>query len=184
MTGQQISTTAEIPDPWVFVEVVDGRVATLQFDRASLGRDREPDLADAVTRATNVALAQQAAELLTLPDAGGDTGRERVLAFLDTVPGATPTPSGARTRDGQPAVGETSARIVDGLVDALWIDATLLDRSHPLDAEDAIRRALNEALERYEATFEDAVAAIDPSDQSPSWAGLALSIDRIERGLL
>lgn len=184
MNSEPIRSVAELPDPWVFVEVIDGRVTTLQFDRASLGRDREPDLADAVTRATNRALTRQATELLTPSDGDVDSDRDRVRDFLGALMGEAPPTSGAGSRDREPASGETSARVVDGLVDALWIDATLLDRSHPLDAEDAIRRALNEALERYEATFVDAIAAVDQADQSPGWAGLARSIDRIERGLL
>ena len=147
MTSQPISTTAEIAAPWVFVEVTDGRITTLQLDRTSLDRDR-------------------------------------VLTFLGTVLGDTPSPSGTRSRDGEPTASETTARVVDGVIEALWIDPTLLDRSRPFDAENAIRVALNDALERYETTFVDAVAAVDPTDQSPSWDALALDVDRIERGLL
>ncbi|SHJ97305.1 hypothetical protein SAMN02745244_03680 [Tessaracoccus bendigoensis DSM 12906] len=183
MTSQPISTTAEIAAPWVFVEVTDGRITTLQLDRTSLDRDREPDLADAVTRATNTALTRQVDDLLTSPDEV-DAARDRVLTFLGTVLGDTPSPSGTRSRDGEPTASETTARVVDGVIEALWIDPTLLDRSRPFDAENAIRVALNDALERYETTFVDAVAAVDPTDQSPSWDALALDVDRIERGLL
>lgn len=182
MSSQPIRTTTELPDPWLYVEVVDGRVTTLQLDRASLTRDREQEVAEAVTRATNTALEKQAAELLAPTVGEVDDDRFRVLAFVDKVLGETDPAAGGRP-DAAPS-DATTARVVDGLFEGLWIDTALLDRGHPLEVEEAVRNALNEALERYEADAASAAVDPDTAERAPGWDTLAQTIDRIERGLL
>lgn len=185
MSSQPIRTTAELHDPWVFVEVVDGRVATLQFDRALLGRDHESELAEAITRAANEALQQQAAELLA-PTDEADADRDRVLAFAERAFAEPPKPAGARPEAASRGIEahETRANVVDGLIEALWIDAALLDRGQPFEAEQAVRAALNDALERYESSEGALAVDLEAAPTSPTWASLAAHIDRIERGLL
>lgn len=184
MISQPIRTTAEVAQPWVFVEVVDGRVAALQLDRSSLGRQREPELAATITLATNRALEEQAAQLL-LADDEPDVDRERALAFVRNAPASGEAIRPRPEPDAQ-AGDATSAVIVDGLVEALWIDEILLDRGDAVDVEQAIREAINSALAAYEQGLADrlADADIEAVEASPSWASLARSIDRIERGLL
>lgn len=185
MSAHPIRTTAELAEPWVYLEVADGRVATLQLDRASLSRDRETELADAIIRVTNEALAAQADQLLAAPKGEPDGDRDLVGALVARVMDESPPPVAPRP-GGSAEVAETRALVVDGMLAGLWIDAAVLDRNRLREAEDAVRDAINSAIEREEATMAVAVDGLDPDSMvdSPSWADLARSIDRIERGLL
>ncbi|NLE97744.1 MAG: hypothetical protein GX596_07115 [Propionibacterium sp.] len=190
--GTPIRTTVETEHPFFHVQIVDGVVEVLQFDRIDERGHAEflERLAAFLSRALAQHAEERLADLLARFGPAPDPQREAVMAFV-----AERLASAARSRprpqrrwfpdqaDGRDPAGDVHVSVAG--TDVVVLEAPPHALEHPGRAAQAIMTALNLASERLAGDIDSLAQRRGDRDQQlpePDWARMAVLAQRYRQG--